>query len=283
MKNLLDKAKMLLSMNRANRLSNLIFCLKEQIKDETSRPESLLKEKMLVFIKRNVKIDFQSYLEVILMDYLLSLILQHFAGRNILLYSARGVGMLYGRLIPDAPPAHNPAANRKKWDGPQVWPKYNEKMYPPLKPGEHRPAWVCHSYTFVKYSPDNMNLVASMIRGMSIDDAITQMTLMKKKGALAVKNALLEAQEMAVRDHNVEYKSNLWVAESFATKALVVKNLRRHARMRFGEIRHMYCHYFVRLEEGPPPQHYYTPNLTGTQKLEEYIRRLRMRNIQNSL
>lgn len=50
-----------------------------------------------------------------------------------------------------------------------------------------------------------------MVRGMSIDEAVKQLSFVLKKGAEPVKEVLLEAQEIAVRDQNVEFKSNLWV------------------------------------------------------------------------
>ena len=62
--------------------------------------------------------------------------------------------------------------------------------------------------------------VASMIRGMSIEEALKQLTFVDKQGAVHVKEVLLEAQKMAVEQHNVEYPSNLWVAESFTTKGI---------------------------------------------------------------
>ena len=55
--------------------------------------------------------------------------------------------------------------------------------------------------------------VASFVRGMSVDEAVKQLSFVLKKGAVDVKQTILEAQEMAVRDHNVEFKSNLWVGE----------------------------------------------------------------------
>ena len=55
--------------------------------------------------------------------------------------------------------------------------------------------------------------IASFVRGMSIDEAIKQLSFVLKKGASAVKETLLEAQEMAVKQHNVEYKSNLWICQ----------------------------------------------------------------------
>jgi len=80
---------------------------------------------------------------------------------------------------------------------------------------------------------------------MSIDEAIKQLSFVPKKGAQIVKEVLIEAQEIAVREHNFEYKSNMWIGESFATKGLVVKGIRKHARMRFGEIRYFHCHYLM--------------------------------------
>ena len=41
-----------------------------------------------------------------------------------------------------------------------------------------------------------------------------------------------EAQDLAVQEHNVEFKTNLWVAESFANCTDIVKGRRRHARGR---------------------------------------------------
>ena len=51
------------------------------------------------------------------------------------------------------------------------------------------------------------------IRGMSIDEAIKQLSFQNLKGAGIIKEVLLEAQELAVKEHNVEYKSNLWVGK----------------------------------------------------------------------
>jgi large subunit ribosomal protein L22 len=65
----------------------------------------------------------------------------------------------------------------------------------------------------IKYSPKKMWYCASFIRGMSIDEALKQLSFQLKKGCGEMKQALLEAQEKAVRDHNVEFKSNLWVGE----------------------------------------------------------------------
>ena len=124
-----------------------------------------------------------------------------------------------------------------------------------------------------------------MVRGMSIEEAIKQLTFVNKKGAIHVKEVLLEAQKLAVEKHNVEYKSNLWVAESFATKGLVMKGVRRHAKRRVGIVHYVHCHYFVRLEEGPPPKHFYLETVPKTTKtlLTEWIEEMRQRRIPGSL
>lgn len=48
---------------------------------------------------------------------------------------------------------------------------------------------------------------------MSVDEAVKQLNFVQKKGAKYVKEALLEAQDLAVKHHNVEFKSNLWIGE----------------------------------------------------------------------
>ncbi|GIY89892.1 39S ribosomal protein L22, mitochondrial [Caerostris darwini] len=175
---------------------------------------------------------------------------------------------------------HTSAVNNKV----EGWYDQNEWVYPPQKPGEpRRPAWVNHCRENIKYSPKTMWYIACLVRGMSVDEAIKQLSFIPKKGAVIAKEVIEEAQELAVKEHNVEYKSNLWVAQSFVGKSIIVKGLRKHARMRFGVVHYRYCHYFVRLVEGPPPKHYYKPELTGNEKLEEYFAELRSRRIHRTL
>ncbi|XP_037895846.1 39S ribosomal protein L22, mitochondrial [Glossina fuscipes] len=184
---------------------------------------------------------------------------------------------------------HNSASLTAKWNkqnlGPTKWPLYNKVVHPPQKPDEEpRKGYVCHMRTNIKYSPDKMWYIAAFVRGMSVDEALKQLKFVLKKGATAVKEVIMEAQEMAVRDHNVEYKSNLWIAESFVGKGRVFKGVRRHARGRTGEVRYKHCHYFVRLEEGEPPKNYYLPvPQTPAQQLNKWLEQMRMRKVVNSL
>lgn len=64
-----------------------------------------------------------------------------------------------------------------------------------------------------KYSPDKMWYIAVLVRGMTVDEAVRQLSFMHKKGSDLAKQVILEAQEMAVQKHNVEFKSNLWVGK----------------------------------------------------------------------
>ncbi|OBS74308.1 hypothetical protein A6R68_15141 [Neotoma lepida] len=121
----------------------------------------------------------------------------------------------------------------------------------------------------------------NIIRGMSIDQALAQLEFNDKKGAQIIKEVLLEARDMAVRDHNVEFRSNLYVAESTSGRGQCLKRIRYHGRGRFGIMEKVYCHYFVKLVEGPPP----LPEApkTTVDHAKEYIQQLRSRTIIHTL
>lgn len=55
--------------------------------------------------------------------------------------------------------------------------------------------------------------IACLVRGMSVDEAIRQLKFVPLKGAKDVRETIEEAKELAVKEHNVEFGSNLWVGE----------------------------------------------------------------------
>lgn len=55
--------------------------------------------------------------------------------------------------------------------------------------------------------------IACLVRGMTADEAVKQLDYVGKKGAAFAKETILEAQELAVKEHNVEFKTNLWVGK----------------------------------------------------------------------
>lgn len=124
---------------------------------------------------------------------------------------------------------------------------------------------------------------------MSVDEAIKQLTYVNLKGASIVKEVLEEARDIAVKEHNFEFSSKMWIAQSFSSKGVVFKGLRKHARMRFGEVRYFHCHYFVKLVEGDPPNDYmpsqspYPEKMSGEDRLNQYIEKLRQRRIEFAL
>lgn len=73
--------------------------------------------------------------------------------------------------------------------------------------------YVCHMTTNIKYSPDKMWYIAAMVRGLSVDEAVKQLNFVLMKGGRYVKQTILEAQDMAINRHNVEFKSNLWICK----------------------------------------------------------------------
>ncbi|XP_044306939.1 39S ribosomal protein L22, mitochondrial [Varanus komodoensis] len=162
------------------------------------------------------------------------------------------------------------------------WEKKNRRVYPPQLPEEpRRPAVVYHCRRNIKYSKDKMWYLAKLVKGMPIDQALAQLEFNDKKGAKVIKEVLLEAQEMAVKTYNVEFKSNMHIAESFSGKGPYLKRIRYHGKGFFGIMDKVKCHYFVKLVEGPPPPP--EPPKTGFDQAKEYVQQLRNRTITNTL
>ncbi|XP_051960856.1 39S ribosomal protein L22, mitochondrial-like [Xyrauchen texanus] len=161
------------------------------------------------------------------------------------------------------------------------WERKNLIVYPPQQKDEpRRPAEIHHCRRQIKYSKDKMWYLAKLIRGMTVDQALTQLEFNDKKGAKIMKEVILEAQEMAVKNHNVEYKSNLYIAESFSSKGKYLKRIRFHGRGMFGIMDKVHCHYFVKLVEGVPPS---VEQKTGFDQAKEYVEQLRNRTVIHSL
>ncbi|XP_052792537.1 39S ribosomal protein L22, mitochondrial-like [Mya arenaria] len=161
---------------------------------------------------------------------------------------------------------------------------YNQIVYEPRKEGEDpRPAEICHKKVMIAVTPKKMWYPAFMVRGLSIDEAITQCEFSKKAAPKIIKDVLIEAQERAIKFFNVEYKSNLWIADSFVERCDYMESLVRRSRGGIRKIKYEYSNYYVRLREGQPPKHYYAPRLTGNEQLEEYIKEQRNRRIYNGL
>ncbi|KAJ7406168.1 hypothetical protein WISP_135223 [Willisornis vidua] len=70
-------------------------------------------------------------------------------------------------------------------------------------------------------------------------------------------------------------------AESLTGRGRYMKRIRYHAKGRFGIMKIVRCHYFVKLVEGPPPPP--EPRRTGFDQAKEYVQQLRSRTLVHTL
>ena len=87
----------------------------------------------------------------------------------------------------------------------------------------------------LRTSPQKLNLVAAMIRGKSVDRAITDLTFSKKRISDDVRKCLQSAIANAENNHNLDV-DELFVAEAYVGKNMTLKRGRPRARGRFGKI-----------------------------------------------
>jgi len=87
----------------------------------------------------------------------------------------------------------------------------------------------------LRTSPQKLNLVAAMIRGKSVDRALTDLTFSKKRISDDVRKCLQSAISNAENNHNLDVDV-LVVAEAYVGKNMTLKRGRPRARGRFGKI-----------------------------------------------
>ncbi|MFG5381087.1 50S ribosomal protein L22 [Yoonia sp. R2-816] len=87
----------------------------------------------------------------------------------------------------------------------------------------------------LRTSPQKLNLVAGLIRGKKVEQALTDLTFSKKRIAGDVKICLQSAIANAENNHNLDV-DELVVAEAYVGKNLIMKRGRPRARGRFGKI-----------------------------------------------
>lgn len=83
----------------------------------------------------------------------------------------------------------------------------------------------------VKISPRKVSVVASLVRGRAVDDALTILDYTPRRGALSVKKVILSAKANATHNHG--YKSTgLRITEISVTPGPRIKRYRPAARGR---------------------------------------------------
>ena len=89
--------------------------------------------------------------------------------------------------------------------------------------------------TFVRSSPQKLNLVAEMIRGKPVSRALAELTFSPKRAAAIVKKTLQSAIANAENNHSLDIDA-LVVAEAHVGKRMVLKRFQPRARGRAGRI-----------------------------------------------
>ena len=87
----------------------------------------------------------------------------------------------------------------------------------------------------IRISPQKLNLVASMIRGKTVERALNDLTFSRKRIADDVKKVLESAIANAENNHGLDIDS-LVVAEAYVGKNIVMKRFRARARGRGARI-----------------------------------------------
>lgn len=81
----------------------------------------------------------------------------------------------------------------------------------------------------IRISPQKLNLVAALIRGMDVNGALTQLSFSSKRISGDVKKALQSAIANAENNHNLNVDS-LYVKEAYVGKNLVMKRMHTRGR-----------------------------------------------------
>lgn len=83
----------------------------------------------------------------------------------------------------------------------------------------------------IRTGQQKLNIVAEMIRGMTVAEALAQLTFSKRRIAKDVKKVLQSAIANAENNNNMNV-DNLYVAEAFTGKSFTMKRMRPRAKGR---------------------------------------------------
>jgi large subunit ribosomal protein L22 len=101
---------------------------------------------------------------------------------------------------------------------------------------------------YIRISPQKARLVADVVRGMGVDEAITTLRFMPKKGAGIIQKVLESAVANATQDDNADVDS-LYVKSIFIDGGPSLKRIRPRAQGRATRIIKRTSHVTVVLDE----------------------------------
>mmetsp|Transcript_5184 Transcript_5184/g.18291 ORF Transcript_5184/g.18291 Transcript_5184/m.18291 type:complete len:249 (+) Transcript_5184:3-749(+) len=125
-----------------------------------------------------------------------------------------------------------------------------EKVTSPSRVGE-RAAFAV--WKGAPISPRKLNLVAALVRGLGVEDAMIQCNLLPKKAARMVEKVVQSAASNAVHNHGLE-KEKLFVKEAYVGKGIYLKRISIHGRGRAGVMHKKRANLTVVVKEADEPQ-----------------------------
>ena len=93
----------------------------------------------------------------------------------------------------------------------------------------------------IRISPQKLNLVAAMIRGMDVEKALATLSFSRRRISGDVKKALQSAIANAENNHSLDV-DRLFVKEAHVGKAMVMKRFKARARGRGARILKPFSH-----------------------------------------
>ena len=100
----------------------------------------------------------------------------------------------------------------------------------------------------LRISPQKLNLVATMIRGMDAEKALAALTFSRRRISDDVKKAVQSAIVNAENNHQLDV-DRLFIKEASVGKAITMRRFRPRARGRTGRIRKPFSHLTVIVSE----------------------------------
>lgn len=100
----------------------------------------------------------------------------------------------------------------------------------------------------LRISPQKLGLVAGLIRGKKVEDALVQLTFSKKAVARDVKKLLQSAIANAENNHQLDV-DKLYVSEVLVGKGLVMKRIHARARGRAFRIHKPFSNLTITVKE----------------------------------
>ena len=100
----------------------------------------------------------------------------------------------------------------------------------------------------LRVSPQKLNLVATMIRGLDAEKALAALTFSRRRISDDVKKAVQSAIANAENNHQLDV-DRLFIKEASVGKAITMRRFRPRARGRTGRIRKPFSHLTVIVSE----------------------------------